>query len=102
MSLSALDFTEIENSRLPFGVSSQSVADTLRKIGDMIESGELCVHSARVMGQAGMNAYTKTSIRLVLTEKHAVSTEMASQHEIANDTLRALAENAAGVVPRAD
>jgi hypothetical protein len=69
MPLSALEFAQIENSRFPFGVSPKSVADTLRKIGDMVESGELCVHSARVVGLAVPNDYSKTSIRLVFTEK---------------------------------
>ncbi len=36
MPLSALEFAQIENSRFPFGVSPKSVADTLRKIGDMV------------------------------------------------------------------
>jgi len=70
MPLSAIEFAQIENSRFPFGVSPKAVAETLRKIGDMVESGELCVHSARVIGLAVTNDYSKTSIRLVLTEKY--------------------------------
>jgi len=70
MPLSAIEFAQIENSRFPFGVSPKAVAETLRKIGDMVESGELCVHSARVMGLAVTNDYSKTSIRLVLIEKY--------------------------------
>jgi len=69
MPLSAIEFAQIENSRFAFGVSPKAVAETLRKIGDMVESGELCVHSARVMGLAVTNDYSKTSIRLVLMEK---------------------------------
>lgn len=70
MPLSAIEFTEIENSRFPFGLSAKAAADTLRKIGDMLESGELCIHSARVTGIAATNDYSKTIIRLILTEKH--------------------------------
>jgi len=70
MPLSAIEFAQIENSRFPFGVSPKAVAETLRKIGDMVESGELCVHSARVAGLAVTNDYSKTSIRLVLIEKY--------------------------------
>jgi len=36
----------------------------------MLESGELCIHSARVTGIAATNDYSKTIIRLILTEKH--------------------------------
>jgi hypothetical protein len=70
MPLSAIEFAQIENNRFAFGVSPKAVADTLRKIGDMVESGELCVHSARVVGLAVTNDYSKTGIRLVLAEKY--------------------------------
>jgi hypothetical protein len=70
MPLSAIEFAQIENSQFAFGVSPKAVAETLRKIGDMVESGELCVQSARVTGLAITNDYSKTSIRLVLMEKY--------------------------------
>ena len=94
MPLSAIEFTEIENNRFPFGLSPKSVADTLRKIGDMVESGELCVHSARVLGLAATHDYAKTSIRLVLTERHADRSQADADTNpfgvLAEDQLRAI------------
>ena len=88
MPLSALEFAQIENSRFPFGVSPKAVAETLRRIGDLVESGELCVHSARVMGLTVTNDYSKTSIRLVLTERQADPSRagVESQNAIAPET----------------
>ncbi len=69
MSLSALQFTEIDANLFPFGISPKAVADTLRSLGDKVESGELCVQSARVTGLASATGYAHTSVRLVLIEK---------------------------------
>ena len=67
--LSALQLTKGDAQQFPFGVSPQAAADLLRKLGDKIESGEVCIMSVNVTGLASTNEYAKTDLRLILIEK---------------------------------
>jgi len=81
MPLSVMDFSGIEGNRFPFGLSAKTAADTLRRLGDLVESGELCLQSARVVGVAGPNQYAQTVIRLVVTEKRESTSDKTSSQE---------------------
>jgi len=72
MVLSAVQFTEKDSKLFPFGVSATAAAAALRSLGDMVESGAVCLESVRVVNLAEADDYARTSLRLVLIEKHEV------------------------------
>lgn len=69
MAITAYDFAGQINSGYGFGVDRKNVVSILRRLADRIECEEVHPQSARVVGLADREDFTRTVLRLVFTEK---------------------------------
>ena len=69
MQLSALDFSEELTQGFAFGIDKERPVATLRRLADMMVSGQVLLQNARVTSFADRDAFTLTGLRLVLAEK---------------------------------
>jgi hypothetical protein len=69
MQLSALDFSTELTQGFAFGIDKERPAATLRRLADMMESGQVLLQTARVTSFASSKDFTLTGLRLVFAEK---------------------------------